>query len=416
MQSNITLPPIRFLLDEVAQYEAANRFPPTHNPPNPIHTHADHALSSLVSNIPKALVPLPSAPRIPHHFPSSSRPIHSHAPFERFNHPAPPGPSSRCDPYGSMNRWEHYSQTPFLPLSSPSPHFLETASPSTFSYSVPPVLLPGLPKTPSSDLGQTVVAGVGSEPPAQAMDLQPNRVVALPPVPPRHVLEPTPEHDSLFVFRLSAHCPPSPSLSLSPSIEGSPTMANSRLPFALVPATPNQPVSGVPFVEVQAVSPDEPGKQSKSSRVPETPRVNEQLTKNGRVYSRCRPEDLRLPPGRKLVTRKTWLQWEHDAALEALDWYKKWNQDFDLSTSSEDEQRVVLPEIYRYLIKVVEPEDWVRGFDGFLTWAGKAQDRPTTRKPAGCNRPTTRKPAIRGTTRKAAVLKPNFRRRATTAV
>lgn len=122
-------------------------------------------------------------------------------------------------------------------------------------------------------------------------------------------------------------------------------------------------------------------------------------------YTRCRPEDRRLPPDRKLLTRKSWTQWEHGAASEVLRWYKSWNKSFNIRKSFKDEQNIALPIIYRYIIWELEPKRWWRSYDGLLKWADNDKGRPTTRSPAGRGQSAIRRPATRGTSRNAAVRK-----------
>ncbi|KAG9040461.1 hypothetical protein FS837_000597, partial [Tulasnella sp. UAMH 9824] len=200
------------------------------------------------------------------------------------------------------------------------------------SYSAPPPSLADIRKTPqlkgppSSSLGPAVLAEVQDETPADAMDLQLDQAGGPPPTPPRAIPEPI---SSMMLCR--------------------PRVAYSRLPYPLVPATHNQQFLEVPGLRDQIVTPQSCGKQGKHGRVT-APQIDDQLTKTREYYTRCRPEDLRLPPDRKLLTRKTWAQWEHKAALKALRWYKGWNKTFNVRKSSKNKQHVALPIIYRYII------------------------------------------------------------------
>ncbi|KAG9042636.1 hypothetical protein FS837_010607 [Tulasnella sp. UAMH 9824] len=249
-----------------------------------------------------------------------------------------------------MKRWESCPHNSFIALLSPGFSTLETVSPSGLIYSAPLASLADIRKTPqfedppSSSLGRTVLAEVQDETPADAMYLQMDQAGGLPPIPPRTIPEPTPEHDALLAAYSFPCDASSPSFPVSPSIEGRPRNADSRLPYPLVPATHKQQFWEVPLLKDQIVTPQSRGKQGKPSRVT-APRIDDQLTKTGEYYTRCRSEDLRLPHDRKLLTRKTWTQWEHTAALKALRWYRGWNRTFNIRKSSEDEQHVALPTI-----------------------------------------------------------------------
>ncbi|KIO27947.1 hypothetical protein M407DRAFT_22857 [Tulasnella calospora MUT 4182] len=278
--------------------------------------------------------------------------------------------------------------------------FLNTTGRLASSYSVPSVAhasrlqAPQPRHAPPFSLGRALIPVAADGLLSQATDLQPDRVIGPPPIPPRPLLEPTFLYDAPFGLDLLSRSPRSPSLLLSPSIEGSPTRTPGQLPFPLVPVSFDQPASQVPLPEPQTARSRKQGRKAKSDGVRRPLRVNGQVTKNGTMYSRCRPDYLLPPPGQELLAQRTWKEWEHIAASEALVWYHTQNPHFDLLTSTKHEQRIYLPVVFER-ITAEYSECWRRTYDGFLTWAAKAKARPTTRKPASRGLPTTRRPAVR---------------------
>lgn len=78
-------------------------------------------------------------------------------------------------------------------------------------------------------------------------------------------------------------------------------------------------------------------------------------------YSRCRPEDLRLPPDRKVITRKSWTRKEEATGWKAIRWYESQTPGFIMTESTDPEQWIAFPIMYRHIIGVLEPDTWARG-------------------------------------------------------
>ncbi|KAG8899624.1 hypothetical protein FRC00_001202 [Tulasnella sp. 408] len=237
----------------------------------------------------------------------------------------------------------------------------------------------------------------------RAMDFPSEQAVWVPSVPSRSIIEPAIEHESLLAFRLAHNPPPSPSLPLSPTIEGSPRMT---LPFPLIPATPAGSRSQESLPEAQTLSSQSPRGNSTSDEAPGPIRAHVKLTKKGKPYTRDRQPELTNPPNQKKVSRTTWCQWEKDAALEAIDWYEQENPAFVLSKSTDRERKLALPVIYNHIISIVVPKRWRRTYDGLLTWTANARKRPTLRRPAGWDGTTTGESAKCVTSSKATADKP----------
>ncbi|KIO27946.1 hypothetical protein M407DRAFT_22855 [Tulasnella calospora MUT 4182] len=391
-EPSVVLPPIRHLFDEVQTIENQRAAHHTYTPFAPIHGSVGHPLHPFLWNGSNASPSLQWSLPIPSGIPSHSRPAQEHSRLQSSYLGIPQNDAVRPSPSPSVTRWDHRSPKVLRPSPSSSSNSFETSSPSASSHSLPSVPpTPRLQHSPAPDVERVGIRELEDAQPLQAMDLQPDQVAGPCPVPPQSVLEPILDHHALFAFRLSADYPPSPSLSISSSIEGSPRTAEGCLPFALVPAVPNHPASLGPLPETQT-TPQKHGEKAKSAEDHRVPRIDAQLTKNGAFYTRCRPEDLQLPPGRKLKTQKKWTHDEISTAMDALEWYKSWNSDFMLSKCSKEEQQVALPIIFRYIIGELNTTNWRRGYDGFLTWASKSLDRPTYRKPVG-HRSTNSKPA-----------------------
>ncbi|KAG8921624.1 hypothetical protein FRC01_000146 [Tulasnella sp. 417] len=227
---------------------------------------------------------------------------------------------------------------------------------------------------------------------SQVKNLQLDQAFGPPPIPPRP-RQPPRAYDGPFTLDLSYSSPPSPSLLLSPSIDGSPLMEPQQLPFPLIPQPLNQPASQGPLPETRAVRSKGRGSKGRSEGAPLVPRVERRITKNGKPYSRDRPHDLMPRPGQRLLTRRSWTVDEHDIASRALEWYEAENPTFVVSKSTMEEQHVAFPMIFLHIVE--QHPDWRRGYEGLLTWATKTKGRPTTRKRAGRGRWIASKPVVR---------------------
>lgn len=101
------------------------------------------------------------------------------------------------------------------------------------------------------------------------------------PSPPRPILESSVERHSPFDLCHLADSLPSPLLSPAPSVDGSPWITAGRLPFPLVlTASSQQGLSP----EAQTVSP-----KKRSGKASRAPRVDNQMTKAGKVSSTWNP-------------------------------------------------------------------------------------------------------------------------------
>ncbi|KIO27960.1 hypothetical protein M407DRAFT_22868 [Tulasnella calospora MUT 4182] len=388
--SRVVLPPFRLLLEEVNRLEAARKsYTKQHiSSPLDLHPPVDQTRRPHVPNGANASLSLQSPLPILPHTPPHSPPIHLDVHLQLHNNP------TYHDPNDSMTIWDHRSPNAFLSSPSLSDSSLEPTTPSPAPYFVYPVphnnSLPGTPrlgKLSPLNLGLGPV-GFENRSPNQVMHLQPDQVVEPPPVPPRPILEPTIEQLADFS--------PFPPLTTSPSYGSSPRLAESRLPFALVPSTSSQHVLQAPVQAAQPVSSKKRREPAKSGKASRAPRVDEQLTKNGTWYSRSRPAYLKLSGGQKPETRTSWESDERAVALGAIERYVKENPHFILSKSSKEEQREVFPVIWQYATEAASEEgvDWNRGYDGFLIWMSKNLDRPTVRNPAPADRPRARKPTM----------------------
>ncbi|KIO27959.1 hypothetical protein M407DRAFT_22867 [Tulasnella calospora MUT 4182] len=394
---SVVLPSIRFLLEDVAHYEASNRISTTPNALRPLRVPVSRTLRPPVPYAPGVLQSTsPSASHPPSRLPAShpSGRFHSsHAPLSQRRFP-------HRDQDRSMGLGSYRSPNTFPPLPCHGSNSFETIGSLALFYSGPSVAPASLPKAPQPqqlpafDLGRPVSPPTDDERLSQATYLQLDRAIGPPPVPPRPLLDPTLVDDTQFALDISAGSPRSPSLLLSPSIEGSPTRTPGQLPFPLVPVSFVQPASQDLLSEPQIAPSGERGGRSKSDRAPLPLRVDGQVTKNRTMYSRCRPDYLLPPPGQGSLARRTWKKWEHVAASEALVWYQTQNPHFDLLTSTQDEQRINLPVVFERITAEYR-NSWRRTYDGFLTWAAKAKARPTTRKPASRGLSTVRRPAVR---------------------
>lgn len=154
------------------------------------------------------------------------------------------------------------------------------------SYITPPVTLPHRAKGPQLEHPPPQIAE-GVAPPvfkdvfrARAMDFPSEQVFWVPSVPPRPIVESSIEHGGLLHCRLAHNPPHSPSISLSPSIEGSPRMT---LPFPLIPATPPASRLQESLQEPQIMSSQNAGENNTSDKAPGPTRHPVKLTKNGKV-------------------------------------------------------------------------------------------------------------------------------------
>ncbi|KIO27954.1 hypothetical protein M407DRAFT_22862 [Tulasnella calospora MUT 4182] len=392
---SVVLPSIQFLLEDVARYEATNRISTTPPALKPLRVPVNHTLRP----------PFPHPPRVPQSTsPSASHPpsrLPASHPSGRFHSsyaPASQRPFPHHDQDRSMGQGSYRSSNTFPPLPRHGSSSFATTGPLAVSYYLPTVVLGSLSQAPQPqhlptfNFGRALISTTQDHLLSQATDLQPSQAIGPPPVPPRPLINPTLVNDTQFASDFLAGSPRSPSLLLSPSIEGSPTRTPGQLPFPLVPVSFIQPASQEPLPEPQIAASGERGGRTKSDRAPLQLRVDGQITKNGTMYSRCRPDYLLPPPGQGSLARRTWKKWEHSAASEALVWYKTQNPRFDLLTSTQDEQRINLPVVFEH-ITAEYSECWRRTYDGFLTWAAKAKARPTTRKPANRGLSTVKRPA-----------------------
>ncbi|KAG8923038.1 hypothetical protein FRC01_013294, partial [Tulasnella sp. 417] len=130
---------------------------------------------------------------------------------------------------------------------------------------------------------------------------------------------------------------PSPSSFSDDSIDG--TLPENDLPFRLRPVTYSPP------------SPAAQPSRSRKGKAPAVPApcVPGPLTKNGRPYSRGRPDDFKVleaqPNG-----RKTWTQNEKVIAWEALRAYQRQNPGFDPRTCSDEDQRLAYPVMWKWIM------------------------------------------------------------------
>ncbi|KAG9022625.1 hypothetical protein FS837_006264, partial [Tulasnella sp. UAMH 9824] len=102
-------------------------------------------------------------------------------------------------------------------------------------------------------------------------------------------------------------------------------------------------------------SPPSPaGQSSRSSRKGKAPAVPApcipgKLTKNGRPYSRARPDELKVQEAQP-NGRKTWTQTEKAIAWEALREYQRQNPGFDPRISKDEDQRRAYPVMWKWIM------------------------------------------------------------------
>ncbi|KAG8940766.1 hypothetical protein FRC04_005035 [Tulasnella sp. 424] len=152
------------------------------------------------------------------------------------------------------------------------------------------------------------------------------------------------------------------------SIDG--TLLENELPFRLRPVV----LDDRPPSPAQSSQGSRRERNARGAAVP-APCVPGKLTKSGRPYSRTRPDELRVPEGQPSAGRKTWNQTEKGIAWEALREYQRQNPGFDPQTSSDEDQRLAYPIMWKQIMHRLPK----RTYDGFLTWASKHWSRPTTR-------------------------------------
>lgn len=386
--SNVVLPSIRPLIDEITRLEVAYQPYPSfvhHYPP------VDRTRSSFVPDVPDSrLASQESLPILPRG-PSCSLPRQPCFQLSPLH-----GDIIQHDPNESVTPWNHHSQSGFL--SSPS---LSSSSSETASPSPPPYFLslafhndlqgaPRLGSLSSVSLNDNRSGRSEDAPPKQATRSQPEQMVEQPPSPHCTIPESSKARRSPFDLCHLADSLPSLPLSPAPSVESSTRITAGRLPFPLVPTTSSQPVPQGLLPEVQAVS-----RKKKSGKASRAPRVDTQMTKAGKPYTRARPGYLKLTDGVKPTTRRAWGEREGAIVLDALERYTSENPNFIISQSSQDEQHEVLPVIWQDIAREFEaqPSEWTRSYEGFLNWTAKNLGRPTTRNPAPCDRRKPRKSA-----------------------
>lgn len=387
LTSNVVLPSIRPLLEEVIRLEAVHQSYP---PFVPLRLPIDLNRSPFVPDVCNAPFPSPAPRPILGRVSPQSPPIHPLPKISPIQ-----GDMSCYHSSEAVALWNHRSQNGFPLSPSLSSGSIETSSLSPPSYLVSPASHNSLPKTPRLgslypfDLGHERSPRFEDPPPSQAKHSQPEQMAGPSLLPPRPILEPSMEHRGPFALRHLANSPPSTPLSPSSSVDSSPKIAEGHLPPALMSTLSNQPVPPTSLPKAQTRT-----RKTRSCKASGAPRVDNQLTINGTFYTRGRPDDLKLIDGEKPRTRSTWGEAEKVVTLAALEWYRtEKDSSFIISKSSKREQHKALPVIWKHIRKVLNIGNFKRGYEGFLIWTAINLGRPTTRNPAPCDRPRSRAPA-----------------------